>query len=88
MGVILGSAVCPIALCITWKKASKVGCIGGSLVGLAAGIIAWLVTTSALNNKVINVTVRLLFSNGFATEFTHYVRQAEVRRDYNFNVDA
>jgi len=56
MGVILGSAVCPIALCITWKKASKAGCIGGSLVGLAAGIIAWLVTTSALNGKVINVT--------------------------------
>ncbi|KAG0696876.1 urea transporter [Suillus ampliporus] len=56
MGVILGSAVCPIALCITWKKASKVGCVGGSLVGFAAGIIAWLVTTSALNDKVINVT--------------------------------
>ncbi|KAG2111969.1 urea transporter [Suillus discolor] len=58
MGVILGSAVCPIALCITWKKANKVGCIIGSLVGFSAGIIAWLVTTSALNQKVINVTVR------------------------------
>ncbi|KAG2123817.1 urea transporter [Suillus clintonianus] len=56
MGVILGSAVCPIALCITWKKASKVGCIAGSLVGFATGVVAWLVTTSALNQKVINVT--------------------------------
>ncbi|KAG1863478.1 urea transporter [Suillus tomentosus] len=56
MGVILGSAVCPIALCITWKKANKVGCILGSLIGFSAGIIAWLVTTSALNRKVINVT--------------------------------
>lgn len=56
MGVILGSAVCPIALCITWKKASKVGCISGSVIGFSAGIIAWLVTTSALNQKVINVT--------------------------------
>ncbi|KAG2074411.1 urea transporter [Suillus decipiens] len=56
MGVILGSAVCPIALCITWKKASKVGCITGALVGFSAGIIAWLVTTSTLNQKVINVT--------------------------------
>lgn len=56
MGVILGSAVCPIALCITWKKASKVGCISGSLIGFSAGIIAWLVTTSTLNQKVINVT--------------------------------
>lgn len=56
MGVILGSAVCPIALCITWKKANKVGCISGSLIGFSAGIIAWLVTTSTLNQKVINVT--------------------------------
>ncbi|KAG1863483.1 hypothetical protein C8R48DRAFT_634842 [Suillus tomentosus] len=55
MGVILGSAVCPIALCITWKKANKVGCILGSLIGFSAGI-AWLVTTPALNRKVINVT--------------------------------
>ncbi|KAJ7621021.1 urea transporter [Roridomyces roridus] len=56
MGVILGSGVAPIALCITWSKANKMGCIVGSLAGFAAGIIAWLVTTSTLNNGVINVT--------------------------------
>ncbi|KAF9559110.1 urea transporter [Agrocybe pediades] len=55
MGVILGSAVCPIALCITWSKANKWGCIGGSVAGFAAGVIAWLVTTSTLNDGVINV---------------------------------
>ena len=70
MGVILGSAVCPIALCITWRKASKVGCVGGALVGLAAGIIAWLVTTSTLNGGVISVTVRLLFSHSVLTDLT------------------
>ena len=57
MGVILGSAVVPIALAITWKKANKWGCIGGSLAGFVAGIVAWLVTTATLNNSVINVTV-------------------------------
>lgn len=57
MGVILGSGVAPIALCITWSKANKWGCIGGALAGFAAGIIAWLVTTSTTNNGVINVTV-------------------------------
>ena len=57
MGVILGSAVVPIALAITWKKANKWGCIGGALAGLAAGIIAWLVTTATLNNNLIDVTV-------------------------------
>lgn len=55
MGVILGSAVVPIALCITWSKANKWGCIGGSIAGFVAGIVAWLVTTSTLNNGVINV---------------------------------
>ena len=58
MGVILGSAVVPIALCITWSKANKWGCIIGAISGFWAGIIAWLVTTSALNDKIINVTVR------------------------------
>lgn len=58
MGVILGSGVVPIALCITWSKANKWGCIVGSVVGFAAGLIAWLVTTSTLYGGVINVTVR------------------------------
>lgn len=57
MGVILGSAVVPIALAITWKKANKWGCIGGSIAGFVVGIVAWLVTTATLNNNVINVTV-------------------------------
>ncbi|KAJ7910497.1 urea transporter [Mycena leptocephala] len=55
MGVILGSGVAPIALCITWSRANKTGCIVGALAGFAAGIIAWLVTTSTLNGGVINV---------------------------------
>ena len=57
MGVILGSAVVPIALCVTWSKANKWGCISGAIVGFFAGIIAWLVTTSTLNGGAINVTV-------------------------------
>jgi Na+/proline symporter len=61
MGVVLGSAVVPIALCVTWSKANKWGCIAGSIAGFAAGIIAWLVTTSTLNGGVINVVVRFNF---------------------------
>jgi len=57
MGVFLGSAVVPIALAITWKKANKWGCIGGAIIGFVVGIIAWLVTTATLNDDVINVTV-------------------------------
>jgi len=55
MGVILGSAVCPIALAITWSKANKSGCIWGSVAGFVAGVIAWLVTTAKLNKAGINV---------------------------------
>jgi Na+/proline symporter len=44
MGVILGSAVVPIALCVTWKKANKWGCVGGAVVGFAIGLIAWVRT--------------------------------------------
>lgn len=61
MGVILGSAVVPIALCVTWSKANRTGCLTGALVGFAAGIIVWLVVTSTLNDKVISVVVSNLF---------------------------
>jgi Na+/proline symporter len=56
MGVILGSAVCPIALAITWRKANKWGCIGGSIAGFVDGIVAWLVTTAKLNPVIDVVT--------------------------------
>jgi len=57
MGVMLGSAVAPIALAITWHKANKWGCIGGAIAGLFAGLIAWLVTTATLNDGIITVVV-------------------------------
>jgi hypothetical protein len=55
MGVILGSAVVPIALAILWNKANGKACMAGAVTGFAAGIIAWLVTTAKLNDSTINV---------------------------------
>ncbi|KAJ9106422.1 hypothetical protein QFC21_001568 [Naganishia friedmannii] len=55
MGTLLGSAVVPIALCISVKKANRMGCVVGALSGFASGITGWLVATSKLNNGVINV---------------------------------
>ncbi|KAH8827641.1 urea transporter [Flagelloscypha sp. PMI_526] len=55
MGVVLGSAVVPIALAITWSKANKHGCIWGSIAGFVAGVIAWLVTASTLNGGAVTV---------------------------------
>ena len=62
MGVVLGSAVVPIALCVCWKKANKWGCIIGSIAGFVAGIVAWLVTTSSLNGGALTVTVSVILN--------------------------
>jgi hypothetical protein len=59
MGVILGAAVVPIALAVTWSRANRWGCIAGALLGFCAGVIVWLVTTATLNGGAINVAVRL-----------------------------
>ena len=53
MGTVLGSAVVPVALSITWSKANTSGCIAGAIGGFVAGLIAWLVTASQLNNHVL-----------------------------------
>ncbi|KZT57370.1 urea transporter [Calocera cornea HHB12733] len=55
MGTMLGSAVVPIAMCITWRKANRTGCMVGAVGGLILGIISWLVTTAKLNDNVITV---------------------------------
>jgi Na+/proline symporter len=80
MGVILGSGVAPIALCITWSRANKTGCIVGALAGFAAGIIAWLVTTSTLNGGVINVVVRFRFLFCSHETATDSISSADQRR--------
>ncbi|KAG6881688.1 hypothetical protein C0992_000422, partial [Termitomyces sp. T32_za158] len=59
MGVVLGSAVIPTALCVSWNKANKWGCIVGAVGGFFAGIIAWLVATACLNEGIISVVVSL-----------------------------
>lgn len=43
MGLIIGGAVFPAAFTVVWKKQTRAGAVSGCLVGLAAGVIAWLV---------------------------------------------
>ncbi|TRM67086.1 hypothetical protein BD626DRAFT_546072 [Schizophyllum amplum] len=56
MGVLLGGAVCPIAIGITWRRANRTGCVVGAITGLVAGVGTWLGTTARLSDGVINVT--------------------------------
>lgn len=41
MGVLIGSAVIPIALTITWKRTNKYAATAGAIIGLVAALIAW-----------------------------------------------
>jgi hypothetical protein len=55
MGCLIGSAVIPIALCISWRKCNGTGAVAGANIGFIAGIAGWLGITSRLNNGVITV---------------------------------
>jgi SSS family transporter len=41
MGILIGPAVVPIALTVSWKKTNKNSAILGSLLGLTAGVCSW-----------------------------------------------
>jgi Na+(H+)/acetate symporter ActP len=52
MGVMVGSAVPPIAFCITWNKISAAGAVSGALTGLVGAIITWI-CTAKVNGKAV-----------------------------------
>ncbi len=52
MGVVIGSAVFPIAFALTWAKCSAAGAISGALVGLCGAVITWTVTAKCLYEEV------------------------------------
>lgn len=46
MGVLIGSAVLPIAFMLLWRKANAFGAILGTVTGCILGVITWLSVTS------------------------------------------
>ena len=48
MGVLIGSAVIPIALTITWKKTDKYAAVAGAIGGLMVALAAWIGTAITL----------------------------------------
>jgi urea-proton symporter len=48
MGVLIGSAVIPIALTITWKKTDKHAAVAGAIGGLVVALAAWIGTAVSL----------------------------------------
>jgi urea-proton symporter len=56
MGILIGPAVVPIALTVSWKKTNKTAVILGALVGLIAGICSWVTTTWLLYGELTIAT--------------------------------
>lgn len=52
MGVIIGSAVVPIGLTITWNKTNGRAAVAGAIIGLVAGVAIWLGTAQAMFGEV------------------------------------
>ncbi|XP_042490885.1 urea-proton symporter DUR3-like isoform X1 [Macadamia integrifolia] len=52
MGVLIGSAVPPIAFMLLWKKANASGAIVGTITGCILGIITWLSVTKVEYRRV------------------------------------
>nr|XP_048319784.1 urea-proton symporter DUR3-like isoform X4 [Ziziphus jujuba var. spinosa]XP_048319788.1 urea-proton symporter DUR3-like isoform X4 [Ziziphus jujuba var. spinosa] len=52
MGVLVGSAVLPIAFMLLWRKANAIGAILGTTIGCVLGIITWLSVTSIEYGRV------------------------------------
>eukprot|EP00775_Hariotina_reticulata_P012232 gene12232-12370_t len=52
MGVVIGSAVIPIAFSITWAKCSAAGAVGGAIAGQIGAIITWLVVAKSLSGEL------------------------------------
>lgn len=43
MGIVIGSAVVPVSMVLTWRKATAKGAMAGAIIGQICAIIAWLV---------------------------------------------
>ncbi|KAK3183441.1 hypothetical protein Dsin_030727 [Dipteronia sinensis] len=52
MGVLIGSAVLPIAFMLLWRKANAIGAIAGTIIGCVLGITTWLSVTSIEYGRV------------------------------------
>ncbi len=55
MGIVIGSAVFPIAASLTWAKCSATAAVTSAVVTTPLAIMTWLITAAKLNDGVINL---------------------------------
>ncbi|KAH8513714.1 hypothetical protein H0E87_006831 [Populus deltoides] len=51
-GILIGSAVLPIAFMLLWRKANAIGAILGTIIGCVLGVITWLVVTKVEYGRI------------------------------------
>jgi SSS family transporter len=52
MGIMIGSAVAPIALAVVWKKTNKVAATAAAIVGLVCGVSAWMASAQMFYGEI------------------------------------
>ena len=55
MGILIGSAVIPIALTITWSKTTRAGAVAGALVGVMLSLLTWTSVAASEANGVVDI---------------------------------
>jgi hypothetical protein len=56
MGILIGSAVIPIALTITWSKTTRAGAVAGALIGVMGSLLTWTSVAASEANGVIDIS--------------------------------
>lgn len=56
MGIVIAPAVIPLGCALSWKKANRWGCTGGAVLGLAVGVLSWMVSTWKYEGSITMVT--------------------------------
>ena len=55
MGILIGSAVIPIALTITWSKTTRAGATAGALIGVMLSLLTWTSVAASEANGVVDI---------------------------------
>ena len=55
MGILIGSAVIPIALTITWSKTTRAGAVSGAIIGVMLSLLTWTSVAAAESGGVVDI---------------------------------
>ena len=55
MGILIGSAVIPIALTITWSRTTRAGAVSGALIGVCLSLLTWTGVAASEANGVVDI---------------------------------